>query len=507
MLSQVLWCFVFVAVFPILSQAGDGKKCEAARYKHKPRLFVLTDMSNEPDDQMSLVRLLTYANEIDIQGIAATTSQWLPNKVDYRTIREVINGYGKVARNLNANVPTYAPYPSAGYLLDRAFQGHPVYGTASLNRTLSQAAKELVKATDASSINKPLWVAAWGGTAILAEALQHVSRTRSEDAVSSFVDKLRLYSISDQDDTGVWIRQHYPQLFFVVSLHGWSEYTQATWNGISGEEYRHFDHGGPNSTLVSNEWLQKHIRIGPLGSHYLNWTFIMEGDTPSFLPLVQNGLGDIEHPDWGSWGGRYTLLDRSNQSRVYADCSDYVVGSNGETFLSKFATIWRWRQDYQFDFAARMQWTVESRFAKNNHPPVAIVNGSCGPSPLEIRYKPGDSIVLDASESWDPDGDRLDFDWFHYREAGARSLEGFTNGNKPELTLESQSANITNVKPDGSVVKLHINDRLNKASHLERLHTWSMLTIVPQTMHIILTVRDNRAMPVATYRRVILQPH
>ena len=45
-------------------------------YVARPRLVVLTDMGNEPDDQMSLVRLLIYSNEIDIEGLVATTSTW-----------------------------------------------------------------------------------------------------------------------------------------------------------------------------------------------------------------------------------------------------------------------------------------------------------------------------------------------------------------------------------------------------------------------------------------------
>lgn len=40
----------------------------------KPRVVVLTDIGNEPDDQMSLVRLLLYANEIEIEAIVPTTS-------------------------------------------------------------------------------------------------------------------------------------------------------------------------------------------------------------------------------------------------------------------------------------------------------------------------------------------------------------------------------------------------------------------------------------------------
>ena len=40
----------------------------------KQRVIVLTDITNEPDDQESLVRFLVYANEYDIEGIVATTS-------------------------------------------------------------------------------------------------------------------------------------------------------------------------------------------------------------------------------------------------------------------------------------------------------------------------------------------------------------------------------------------------------------------------------------------------
>lgn len=297
--KALLWALFFLVYG--LSVAQE-KKCESSRYGSKPRVFVLTDMSNEPDDQMSLVRFLTYANEFDIQGIAATTSTWLPSRTDPDTIREVVqDGYGQVVDNLSANAPADASYPSTEEILSKISSAHPVYGLEVLKaNNLSGAAANLVKATDDS--DAPLWVSVRGGAAVLAETLQHVSNTRDEAAIESFVSKLRVYSISDQDDAGSWIRAQYPALIYIVSLHGWSEYTQPTWIGISGEEYRHFDVGGPNSAIVSNEWLQKHIRIGLLGAHYLNWSFIMEGDTPAFLPLVQNGLGDIDHPEWGKLG-------------------------------------------------------------------------------------------------------------------------------------------------------------------------------------------------------------
>ena len=40
--------------------------------QEKPRLFVLTDIGGDPDDQMSMVRLLTYSNQLDIEGLVAT---------------------------------------------------------------------------------------------------------------------------------------------------------------------------------------------------------------------------------------------------------------------------------------------------------------------------------------------------------------------------------------------------------------------------------------------------
>jgi hypothetical protein len=46
-------------------------------FSGKPRVFVLSDIGNEPDDQMSFVRLLLYSNEFDIEGLVATTSTWM----------------------------------------------------------------------------------------------------------------------------------------------------------------------------------------------------------------------------------------------------------------------------------------------------------------------------------------------------------------------------------------------------------------------------------------------
>lgn len=218
----------------------QGRLCETAKYQNKTRLFVLTDISNEPDDQMSLVRLLAYANELDIINIAAVTSTWLNDTVDTASIFQVIDGYAQVVDNLNSNVVTTSvdaaavtatQYPPAKQLAARIVAGHPVYGLAAVfnETTRSNASTALVAAVDDATDETPQWVSVWGGANVLAEALYTVNQTRTAEEVAAFVRKLRVYSISDQDNAGAWIRLNFPTLFYIVSMHGFSEYAMPTW--------------------------------------------------------------------------------------------------------------------------------------------------------------------------------------------------------------------------------------------------------------------------------------
>jgi hypothetical protein len=66
----------------------------------KPRVFILTDVENEPDDTQSLVRLMLYANELDLRGLVATTSVHMKTGVHPESIRRVIEAYGQVLPRL-----------------------------------------------------------------------------------------------------------------------------------------------------------------------------------------------------------------------------------------------------------------------------------------------------------------------------------------------------------------------------------------------------------------------
>lgn len=243
-------------------------------------------------------------------------------------------------------------------------------------------------------------------------------------------------------------------------------------------------------------WLKEHIQIGPLGAKYPDIEYGMEGDSPTFLYLIQNGLGNPEEPSWGSWGGRYIPVNCSDLGLPrghHADVVDSVVGLDGRTHLSNKATIWRWRGDFQNDFAARMQWTLSADFAKANHQPVISVDGHVGREVVYRDVVAGSAVEFDASGTFDPDGDEITFKWYQYREPSA--IQTFHANEVAELDIER-------LNEDGSKVRVTVPPAEKSCiMHKERtaLKRGSPL-------HVILEVRDNGTPAMVSYRRVVLQP-
>lgn len=461
--------------------------------KSKPRIFIVSDISNEPDDAESLVRYLLYSNEFDTRGLVACTSTWMRNVVHPEDMETIVNAYGRVVNNLNAHVHPENQYSDAEYFFSIIKTGPSCYGKQALNDgvPLSEGASLLIQRIDESE--EALWVLCWGGVNVLAQALQHAQRERSASEFARFRSKLRVYTISDQDDTGIWIRTNFSDIFSICSVHGWNEYGNATWIAISGDVMHEFDRGGPDRTKVTKEWLKEHVQVGPLGEAYPEYAFIMEGDTPTFLYLIQNGLGSPEHPEWGSWGGRYTLVDLGGASRHYSDATDEVIGKDGHKCRSNHATIWRWRDHYQDSFAARIQWTLTSDRSKANHAPVVIINdGSSGPEPLLIEAQAGSDVTLDASRSYDPDGDQLVFKWLQYKEP--TSAQSTIHWIVPDIAVQSrdEAGRIVKIKvppPEQCAVNIVTGKALEKG----------------MVLHFILQVTDTGSPPLTTYKRVVLQ--
>jgi len=432
-IQKCLIVFFAILLLPLLSFGQPSlspkkqKLWTHIQNEKKQRVIILTDIGSDPDDQESMVRLLLYSNVIDIKGLIAVTSVWQP-KPHPELIKNIIRAYGKVRANLNKNEPGY---PSAKSLLKKVSHGLAEQGMDGVGKAKNSPGSNLIVKVLKEHDKRPLWICIWGGENTLAQALYEIRKTEPKAEAKKLIAKLRVHTISDQDNSGVWIRKNFPHLFYIVCPG--DDYGRATWSAINGV------FPGINNNVISNGWLEKHIQQGhgPLGAAYPDVSYGMEGDTPSFLGLIPNGLNYPEHPNWGGWGGRYELYkpkfnpkQRGNSGvpivpetrPIWTSTVDsytpYIHKKYGRairpdtiTFKSNKATLFRWRVAFQNDFAARMEWCTES-FKQANHPPIPKLL-----VPQHMTVKSGQGFTLKATAT-DPDEDHLSYLWFNYPETG-----------------------------------------------------------------------------------------
>ena len=447
----------------------------------KHRLLVLTDIEADPDDAQTLVRLLLYSNQIDIEGLVATTSVHQKTKVVPETIRRIIQAYGKVQPNLLLHEPGF---PDAAALQMMVKQGLPVYGMNGVGAGKDSEGSDWIIKTLEKNDPRPLYVAVWGGPNTLAQALWKIEKSKSKSEAARLIQKLRVYTISDQDDSGAWMRKQFPNLFYIVSPGG---YFGATWIAINQAI------PGIDNNTISNDWLAENIQQahGPLGAEYPDVAYGMEGDTPSWLSLISNGLNQPEHPDWGGWGGRYELYQPDSLAKgftggvpiepetrpIWTNAKDdfvprlpnrfgRAIRKDSLRFTDNRVTLWRWRDDFQNDFAARMDWCIQP-FESANHPPIPALG-----HPEAFSVKSGEIFGLNAAGTTDPDGDNLSYWWFQYPEAGSY---------KKEIPIAPLAENLYFV-------------HTIKAPEVDK----------PETVHFILKVTDKGTPALSRYKRVII---
>ena len=431
-----------------------------AASRERPRLIVLTDIGGDPDDQQSMVRLMLYANEFDIEGLIATASG-TPGELKQavtRTdlIRKTVEAYGQVLSSLRKHADGY---PSAEDLLATVKSGNRLRGWKHVGESHdTEGSRWIVQVTDKPD-PRPVNVSIWGGQTDLAQALWRVRRDRGDVGLRACIAKLRVYDIADQD--GIAHRLFVPGLFYILArAPRGKDKREAVFRGM---------YLGGDQSLTSREWIDTHVRKGhgPLGALYppKTWTApnphsaLKEGDTPSWFYFLPNGLSDPAHPDWGGWGGRFGHTNLG----IFVDAKDTV---DGKTHAR--ATVWRWRPHFQNHFQARMDWCVKPR-GEANHAPLAVCNGDDSRRVVEVKAKPGDEVKLSVAGSKDPDGDALGYCWWVYDEAS----------HYPRAGVELRGA-----------------DRAE-----------ATLVVPRDTMHlhVILEVTDDGEPPLTSYRRVVIR--
>jgi hypothetical protein len=260
---------VVVAVVVAAFAAGPA----AAHRGHDgnaPRTIVTTDP--ELDDLNSLIRMLLYSNEIDIEGLVYASGQhhyagdpeagipayrW---KAGQSHIEDALDAYDRVDRNLRRHDPDF---PTA----DQLRSTYRVGNIAVLNDiSESTPGSRLIANVLLDHRPGPVYLQAWGGLSTIARGLLDIEErykgTRKWDAIYEKVSrKAIITSWGTQDDTyATYIAPNWPQIENRrVNTGIWGYGTR---NSILPED----------RFLVDPEWTRENVsEVGPLGELYRVW--------------------------------------------------------------------------------------------------------------------------------------------------------------------------------------------------------------------------------------------
>lgn len=485
----------------------------------KARTIITTD--GEVDDMDSVIRFMLYANEVDLEGIVLTSSvyHYAGNEdagiEPYRWtgtswLDEFIDAYEEIYPNLSVHAKGY---PTPDYLRSVSKIGN-ISNVGEMDEVTegSEFLKELFLDDDTS----PLYVQTWGGTNTTARALKSIEEEYKdtdqwESIQQKIYDKLVLYIILDQDDTYTdYIAKNWPNLKILNDssnfwrfAYAWqynpdevNTLLQGDWmyeniqsnHGALLEKYALMGDGNylegelPEEQRGSSEYLENN-------PEYNKYDFISEGDSPSFLYLINNGLRSLEDPSYGGWGGRFGTISNTLWKNTALDYNPYTNKYEAEYSLM------RWFNDVQNDFAARADWCIASNYEDANHTPtVSIKEG------IDLTAKAGETLTLHANAT-DPDGDEISFNWWHYAEADTYEESKVEKNEVVETNLGDILFSINRELADGEVVD---NITLNGAD------TDTLTFTVPEdaksgdTIHMIVEAVDNEEFNLKHYQRVII---
>lgn len=492
----------------------------------KPRIIITTDP--ELDDLNSLLRFLLYSNDFQVEGLVYASSgfhwkgdgkgtlfsrphreynrfglhlcpctswRWNPNE---RFIHEAVEAYTIVYPNLKKHHPDY---PEPAFLQSKIKEGN-----VQFDGDISQDTEgsNLIKKAILENQPGPLFLAAWGGMSTIARALKSIAQEFQNSPEWPHLQKrisgnVILLPSGDQDDV-------------------YTNYIGPNWPNIKYRQFTRNADFGYTAPLAATEltrsyldasWMKTYIRnSGPLGKLYRVWgdgkqmvpgdimdyfgiqglseaelkakgyivwlppqapgTWISEGDTPTYLNLIDNGFLAWQYPETGGWGGMQngTIVkflensDTSTQAFTNAINASHP-SKTPPTGTLDFSTLF---PEIQNDFAARMKWTTTAIYSNANHSPKLQ-----SLTKTNHFLKPGASVVLKAKGS-DPDGNTLKYNWFELP----------TASNADSLMLSPQMGN--------SWIKVTVSQNAEKG----------------QNFHVVLRAEDNGTPAMIRYLHYVL---
>jgi hypothetical protein len=465
-----------------------------AQKTDKFRVVILTDMTH--DDGNSLIRYLYYAHQFETEAIIITPQ--LPDynfndKGPWEKGQLILNAYKQEYSQLSKH---HSNYPSPDQLQSVTKKGHgalPIIWLTNTKKFKGQIASryvesewgdirfedwigegnnpngepkdsegsEFLQQVFAKDDDRPIFVEAWGGPVTFVQALYRYKQRNSPEKLKKLLDKLHVFGILLQDISFDYLinlddvqAQKCANMGDVKSTYQ-GERVHPKWLLHDAGHFWHYVFSR-DSGYVKPMTAKEVNGHGPMSEIYDDGG---EGDTPSFLYLLSANLGlnDPLNPSHGSWGSMFQPMEKTFPEGYYHTCNVDVI------------ELKRWVNDAKSSFENRLNYSLKNP-DEVNHEPVSVVNGKKGIEVVTIKVKPGKTIKLDASKSFDPDGDNLNFNWFVYREAG--NFTGDFNISNPI------SAKQNLVVPDD---------------------------IKGKEIHIILEVKDNGKPGLVSYRRFILK--
>ena len=304
-MKRILMLSLFIAIIFLLLFSFQQKD------NLHPRVFVFTDInidSGDPDDRQSLIHLLWYANELEIEGI-------VPDRLDARGLEACQLAVAAYERDYNAFHYYQKKYPAP----------------TSIKNLLATDQNDAIKRfqKSASEEKDPLYVLIWGSMVNFGEVL----RTNPE-----LSKNIRVITIG----TDLMMEANRPYL-----PESWEKTEkpceQFNWNGhgrnqiFNDERFKtmwwleiNWTYEGMFTGEEPAEMFEKLSVNGDLGKHLKEvvknepWAqYFRVGDTPSVLYVIDPNH-DLDDPTQSSWAGKFTKPFPIERPNYYTDLSGPV---------------------------------------------------------------------------------------------------------------------------------------------------------------------------------------
>lgn len=439
----------------------------------KPRVVITADP--ELDDNNSMIRYLLYSSDYRTEGLIYASSEfhwkgdgkgttfshpnreynrpgmsicpcssyrWAPTE---RFIDDDVEAYAKAYPNLRVHD---RDYPTPDELKSKIRWGNVDFEGEMDHDT---PGSDLIKTLLLDDEESPVYLHAWGGQSTIARALKSIEDqykgTPQWAAIrAKVIRKAVIHPSGEQDDTYAdYIKPNWPEIRYIRQAGGIPLGYNAQ-NMVSASDAQYFTADWMRANVSSKGPLGANVRVWGDGKQmvkgdvfdyfgiadqsvdalkkqgYVVWTpprgkgeFLGEGDTGTYINMLDNGLRGYRDDSFGGWGG-YLVRDQAafdaemrRMMQAFADSGGMTGGPPAKRPPhSPSPFVAAAMRDYQ----ARFAWATTPDYKGANHNPRIALR-----TPRYISAAPGQTIRLQATTS-DPDGNKVALKWWPWKEAG-----------------------------------------------------------------------------------------